>query len=226
MIDNNEATGAGVELDSADNQAEKQTFTQEELDRIVKERLDRERKKISKQFEGIDIERYRELTSKEEQLKLEQEKARGNFEKVLQETVGKKDQTIKQLQDQLHSIKVDGTLLNAASSRRAVNPQQVVRLLKDQIRLGDGGDVEIVGDDGAPRYLDSGSLMTIDDLVNEFLSSNPHFIAAGPTGSGAQGGIAKATGNSVGKVDVSKLDMNNPEHRAIYKEYRKANKII
>lgn len=226
MIENNEATGANADVELADNQVEKQQFTQDEVDRIVKERLDRERKKFSKQFEGIDIDKYRELTAKEEQIRLEQEKARGNFEKVLQETVSKKDGTIKQLQEQLHSIKVDGSLLNAASSRRAVNPQQVVRLLKDQIRLGDGGDVEIIGDDGAPRYSDSGSLMTIDDLVNEFLSSNPHFIAAGPTGSGAQGGIAKATGNSVGKVDVSKLDMNNPEHRAIYKEYRKTNKII
>lgn len=225
MIEDNQATGATAEIDSTDNQAGQTSFTQEDIDRIVKERLDRERKKITKQFEGVDVEKYRELTSKEEQLKIEQEKARGNFEKVLQDTVSKKDSTIKQLQDQLHSIKVDGSLLNAASSRQAINPQQVVRLLKDQIRLGDGGDVEIVGDDGTVRYTDSGSLMSVDDLVNEFLTANPHFKVAGPSGSGSQGGVAKATGG-VGKVDISKLDMNNPEHRAIYKEYRKTNKII
>ena len=223
MIEDNTATGSATEdLGSTDTQG--QTFTQEDIDRIVKERIDRERKKFSKQFEGIDVEKYRELTSKEEQLRIDQEKARGNFEKVLQETVGKKDMTIKQLQDQLHSIKVDGSLLNIASSRRAVNPQQVVRLLKDQIRLGDGGDVEIVDDTGTVRYSDSGSIMTVDELVNEFLTTNPHFVSAGPSGSGTQGGVSKSTG-AVGKVDVTKLNMNDPKDRAIYKEYRKANNL-
>jgi hypothetical protein len=176
---------------------------------------------FQKQFEGIDVEKYRELTAKEEQIRLEQEKARGNFEKVLQETVGKKDQTIKQLQEQLHSIKVDGSLLNAASSRRAVNPQQVVRLLKDQIRLGSDGEVEIVGDDGTVRYNDKGSTMTVEDLVEEFLTTNPHFISAGPQGSGPQGAIGRPAGN-VGNVDINKLNMANPKDRAIYKEWLKS----
>jgi len=115
-------------------------------------------------------------------------------------------------------------LLNAASSRRAVNPQQVVRLLKDQIRLSDGGDVEIVDDSGGARYMDSGSLMTVDDLVNEFLTTNPHFVSAGPSGSGSGGGVGKATGTT-GKIDITKLNMNDPKDRAAYKEYRKANNL-
>jgi len=90
MIEDNMVTGEPSEGTSAqENQASK-SFTQEDIDSIVKERLDRERKKFAKQFEGIDIEKYRELTAKEENIRLEQEKSRGNFEKVLQETVGKK----------------------------------------------------------------------------------------------------------------------------------------
>jgi hypothetical protein len=224
MIEDNTVTGEPSERTSAQENQVSENFTQEDIDRIVKERLDRERKKFAKQFEGIDIEKYRELTAKEEGIQIEQEKARGNFEKVLQDTVGKKDQTIKQLQDQLQSIKVDGSLLNAASSRRAVNPQQVVRLLKDQIRLSDGGDVEIVDDNGGARYTDSGSLMTVDDLVNEFLTTNPHFVSAGPSGSGSGGGVGKATG-ATGKIDITKLNMSDPKDRAIYKEYRKANNL-
>ena len=224
MIEDNMVTGEPSDSTSAqENQASK-SFTQEDIDSIVKERLDRERKKFAKQFEGIDVEKYRELTAKEESIRLEQEKKQGNFEKVLQETVGKKDQTIKQLQDQLQSIKVDGSLLNAASSRRAVNPQQVVRLLKDQIRLSDGGDVEIVDDNGGARYSESGSLMTVDDLVNEFLTTNPHFVSAGPSGSGSGGGVGKSTG-ATGKIDITKLNMNDPKDRAAYKEYRKANNL-
>jgi hypothetical protein len=224
MIEDNMATGSATDVETTDNQAGQQSFTQEDIDRIVKERLDRERKKFSKQFEGIDVEKYRELTAKEESIRLEQEKARGNFEKVLQDTVGKKDMTIKQLQEQLHSIKIDGSLLNAASSNRAVNPQQVVRLLKDQIRLGETGDVEIVDESGVIRYNESGSLMTVDDLVGDFLKTNPHFVVAGPSGSGAQGGVSKATG-AMGKIDVSKLNMNDPKDRAVYKEYRKSQNL-
>jgi hypothetical protein len=224
MIEDNTVTGEPSDSTSAQENQVSENFTQEDIDRIVKERLDRERKKFAKQFEGIDVEKYRELTAREESIRLEQEKKQGNFEKVLQETVGKKDQTIKQLQDQLQSIKVDGSLLNAASSRRAVNPQQVVRLLKDQIRLSDGGDVEIVDDNGGPRYMDSGSLMTVDDLVNEFLTTNPHFVSAGPSGSGSGGGVGKATG-ATGKIDITKLNMSDPKDRAIYKEYRKANNL-
>ena len=37
---------------TAENQEQTKTFTQEDLDRIVKDRLDRERKKITKQYEG------------------------------------------------------------------------------------------------------------------------------------------------------------------------------
>jgi hypothetical protein len=224
MIEDNMVTGEPSDSTSAQENQVSENFTQEDIDRIVKERLDRERKKFAKQFEGIDVEKYRELTAREESIRLEQEKKQGNFEKVLQETVGKKDQTIKQLQDQLQSIKVDGSLLNAASSRRAVNPQQVVRLLKDQIRLSDGGDVEIVDDNGGARYSDTGSLMTVDDLVNEFLTTNPHFVSAGPSGSGSGGGVGKATG-ATGKIDITKLNMSDPKDRAIYKEYRKANNL-
>lgn len=219
MIENNEVTGQANVDESTESQAS-QTFTQDELDRIVKERLDRERKKFQKQFEGIDIDKYRELTAKEESIRLEQEKARGNFEKVLQETVSKKDQTIQQLQNQLQSIKVDGSLLNSASSRRAVNPQQVVRLLKDQIRLGSDGEVEIVGEDGVVRYNEKGTAMSVDELVDEFLTTNPHFVSAGPQGSGAPGAVGRPTGN-VGKVDIAKLNMANPQDRAVYKEFMK-----
>jgi hypothetical protein len=223
MIEDNMVTGnANADDSAAEDQGVNQTFTQQDIDRIVKERIDRERKKFAKQFEGVDVDKYRELTAKEESIRLEQEKKQGNFEKILQETVGKKDQTIQQLQQQLHSIKVDGSLLNAASSNRAVNPQQVVRLLKDQIRLGDSGDVEVLDDTGEARFNDAGKLMSVDELVGEFLTANPHFVSAGPSGSGAQGGVAKATGKNMGNIDITKLNMALESDRAIYKELMKS----
>lgn len=209
----------------AENQEETKAFSQEELDRIVKERLDRERKKISKQFEGVDVNKYREMIAAEEEAKLEQQKARGEFEKVLQETVAKKDSAIQNLQQELHSIKVDGALLNAASAGKAINPKQVVSLLKNNIRLGDAGDVEVLDDNGNVRYTDKGVAMGVDDLVSDFLKTNPHFISAGPNGSGTTSNIANSSGTTPGKVDVSSLNMNSAEDRKIYKELMKSKGI-
>jgi len=201
-------------------QAESQVskgFTQEELDRIVKERLARERSKLLKQYEGVDVDRYRQMLEAEEAKQHEEQAKRGEFEKILQSTVQKKDTHIQQLQKELQAIKVDGSILNAASSRKAVNPQQVVRLLKDQIRLNDRGEVEVLDDQGVVRYSDNGSQMSVEELVGEFLSANAHFVQAGPAGTGSQSSIAKTNGN-LGVPDANKLDMNNPQDRKVYRE--------
>ena len=211
-----------VEADFTTETQDRTGFTQEDVDRIVKERLTRERSKILKQYEGVDVERYRQLTAKEEQLQLEQEKAKGNFEKVLQETVSKKDSAIQQLQRELQAIKVDGSLLSAASGRKAINPQQVVRLLKDNIRLTATGEVEVVDEQGNVRYTETGSAMSAEDLVNEFLNTNPHFVSAGPSGSGSQSSIAQ---NKQGVIDLARLNMNDPKDRAIYREHMKSKGI-
>jgi len=226
--ENEQATGQPTAENNdfaAESQEEAKVFTQEDLDRIVKDRLDRERKKITKKFEGVDVEKYQELMNAEEEARLEQQKARGEFEEILKSTVAKKDTAIQQLQQELHSIKVDGALLNAASSKKAVNPQQVVALLKNNIRLGDTGDVEVLDAEGNVRYTDNGTAMTGDELVEEFLTSNPHFLQAGPNGSGAQSNIAKSSGSQPGKVDVSSLNMNNPEDREIYRKLMKSKGI-
>lgn len=207
---------------TAESQEETKTFTQEDLDRIVKDRLDRERKKITKQYEGVDVAKYREIMEQKEAEEMEAQKARGEFEKVLQDTVAKKDTAIQTLQQELHSIKVDGALLNAASTNKAVNPQQVVALLKNNIRLGATGDVEVTDADGNVRYNDSGVAMGVNELVSEWLQQNPHFVQAGPAGSGAQSNVGNQTGKTPGKVDVASLDMNNPDDRAIYREYMKS----
>lgn len=214
-----------VETDfTAENQEKKSGFTQDEIDRIVKERLSRERQKILKQYEGVDVDKYRTLLDAEEKKQIEEQQKRGEFEKILTSTVGKKDAAIQQLQKELQAIKVDGAVLNAASSRKAVNPQQVVRLLKDQIRLNDAGQVEVLDETGSVRYNDTGAAMTADELVDSFLSENPHFVSAGPSGTGSQSSVAQANGR-MGNVDIDKLNMNDPSQRAIFKEHMKSKGI-
>jgi len=230
MVNENEMDTGAPSVENEDFTAETQessavqsAFSQEDVDRIVKDRLDRERKRFEKKYADVDVEKYRELMNAQEEARLEEQKKRGEFEKILSETVQKKDSQMEQLRQELHSIKVDGSLLNSASSKKAINPQQVVALLKNQIRLNDGGETEIVDTNGQVRYTDKGTAMTADELVEEFLSANPHFVSAGPSGSGSSSSVANST--KVGGVDVSSLDMNNPEDRKIYKELMKSKGI-
>jgi hypothetical protein len=187
-MDGQEAQG------NAESSAEAtKTFTQDEVNQILEQRLARERKRFEKQTAGIDLDEAKRALEEKQNAELEAAKQRGEFEKVLKETVGKKDQTIQSLQERLHQIQVDGALLNAASSQSAVSPEQVSALLRNNIRLGDDGNVEVLDKSGTVRYNDKGELLTVNELMSEFLTANPHFVRATPGGSGSTGGAGGST---------------------------------
>jgi len=221
----NEAVDSKVTPSNDQSQEEvstPKTFTQDEFNDAMAAVRKKTESNVLKKFQGVDVEKYRSMLEKEEEVVLEEQKKRGEFEKILKETAEKKDQRIAQLHAQLNSIKVDDSLLQASSKYRAINPEQVVRLVKDQVKLNDTGDVEVVDKNGTPRYAESGEPLTVDMLVKEFLDTNPHFISAGPSGSGAK---SNTQTDGVKPVDITKLDMKDPAQRAIYAEYRKTQGI-
>jgi len=204
--------------DTADNQPAK-VYTQTELDAVAAEVRRKAEAKLSKKFEGIDVEHYKSLTAKEESEKISKAQEKSEFEKLLKENAEKFNSKITTLTSELTKIKVDGALINAASTKRAVNPDQVARLVRDNVRMSETGEVEIVDPKtGQTRYTDNGDALTVDGLVSEFLQTNPHFVSAGQPG----GGSTSNTGTAGAKqIDVEKLDMNNPDHRKLYAEHRK-----
>ena len=220
-IQNTEQTQAQTaEVESTEAQIEAKTFTQADLDKVVADRIARERRKFEKKYEGIDPEYYNELSAKAEKEKQDKLKAKGEFEQILKQQAEKKDAQISQLLSQVKNIKVDGALLDTASRLKAVNPGQVSQLLKDQVQMNEAGDVEIVDPKTKQvRYNDKGENYTISNLVEEFLTTNPHFMAATPTGSGTSSKIGDV--GSSEKLDITKLDMSNADDRKVYAEYRK-----
>jgi len=220
-VEPTEAQTQETEANASEQQStQDQKFSQEDVDKIVADRIARERRKFEKRYEGVDIDTYRELTAKQEKEREDRLKAKGEFERVLKETVDKKDSTIKTLQSQISSIKVDGALVDTASKYRAISPNQVVKLLKDQVRLNETGDVEVIdAKTGQTRYGEDGTHFTIDGLVREFITENPHFVSAGPAGSGTT--TKKGDSGAGATIDITKLDMSNAEHRKIYADYRK-----
>ncbi len=193
-----------------------QTLTQDDVNRIVAERVARERAKFEKKYSNVDLDHYNNLVEKEEARKQEELEKRGEYEKLLKEQAEKFSGKIQQYESELHSIKIDGALLNEASANKAVNPQQVVQLLKGQVKLNEAGAVDVVDANGQVRYDEKGEPIKVSSLVNEFLTANPHFVQAGPSGSGTGQGVGRQA--SVVENDVTKLDMNNPTHREQYRK--------
>lgn len=190
----NEGVEQNADMQDSTNQStETRTFTQEDLEKIVEQRLMRERKKYEKKLEGVDLDEARQLLQEKEQAEIERQKEKGEFEKVLQQLAEKKDSEIKQYKTRLQEIQVDGALINAASQHNAVSPEQVVALLKSHTSLAEDGSVEILDKDGTVRYNDSGTPMSVNELVSEFLTANPHFVKASPSGTGSKGAAGGST---------------------------------
>ncbi len=194
------------------------TFTQDEFNDAMASVRKKTEASVLKKYSGVDVSKYRDLLQKEEDSILEEQKKRGEFEKILKDTAEKKDQRIAQLHNQLNSIKVDDAIISSSAKYKAISPAQISQLIKSQVRLNEAGDVEVVDKNGTPRYAESGELLTVDNLVKEFLDTNPHFISAGPSGSGAK---SNTQTEGIAPVDISKLDMKDPAQRQVYAEYRK-----
>ena len=190
------------------------TLTQDDVNRIVAERVAREKSKFEKKYSNVDVDLYNQLVEEKETARQQEMEKRGEFEKLLKEQAEKFNGKIQQYESELTSIKVDGTLLSEASSQKAVNPQQVVSLLKGNIKLNEAGGVDVVDTNGQVRYDDNGNALSVSSLVNEFLTANPHFVSAGPSGSGTGTGVGRQ--EPVVDTDISKLNMDNPEHRQRY----------
>lgn len=196
-----------------------QTFTQDDVNSIVERRLAKERGSMYKKLgvEDLDIAITAVKTQKE--LEEKQRIQKGEFEEILKTRTQEFNKEKSNLESQLKDIKINKSLLSSASRNKAINPDQVVELLKDSIKLNETGNVEILDKSGLARYNKLGELLSTDELVQEFLTQNPHFVSATPSGSGSVSNVGKSETNKT--LNISELNMNNPEDRKIYAEYKK-----
>jgi hypothetical protein len=219
LVQDNATDAATLETE---NQAQAtKTYTQQEVDNMMARMKGSLEKKLLKPYEDLgDPAALRSLKTEAEQRAQEQQIKRGEFEKTLQELAAKKDAEIQKRDSIIKEYKVNTPLLSAAAQYKAVAPEQVKALLNNSVRLNQDGEVEVVDSKGAVRYSDAGEPLSVDVLVREFLDSNPHFVQATPSTTNTKSNFS---GGSSGKLDVSKLDMKNPEHRKAYAEHRKTN---
>jgi len=191
-----------------------QTFTQAQIDNIIKTRLEAEKQKNQKILQEEENKKNELL--KEQQLK--EAKSKAEVEKVMQERLSEKESELNRYKDQIKKEKVDNSILSIANKEKSINAQQVVALLKSEVQYNDDGRIEIVDNNSNVRYNAQGELLTIQDRVKEFLDANPHFRQGSLSGSGSQSSIG---GNTVKPFNLQDLDLTKPEDRKAYAEYRK-----
>ena len=216
--DKTQETSAPVEAKEEVKQeqpkTESKSFTQEQLDNIVQARLMAERKKYERKME----EEEKQKTELLKQKQLEEAKSKAEIEKLMKERIAEKDSEISRYKNEIKKEKIDNSILSVASKNNAINPLQVVQLIEKEIKLNDDGRIEVLDNNSNIRYNAKGELLTIEDRVKEFLDTNPHFRNATVQGSGSKASIG---GNTVKPLNIQDLDLNKPEDRKAYSEYRK-----
>ena len=190
------------------------TFTQEQLDNIIKQRLDAEKAKQQRQLD--ELKKKEDEAAREKQI--QEAKTKADLENLMKQRIAEKDKELADWKSKVKTINVDNSILSFASKNNAIAPDQVVSLLKNEVNYNDDGRIEILDNNKNIRYNPKGELLSIEDRVKEFLDANPHFRKGSPSGSGSQSSVE---GKTVKPLNIQDLDMSKPEDRKRYAEYRK-----
>ena len=190
------------------------TFNQEDVDRIVKQRLEAEKSKHQRMLDEAKKQEEEILKVKQ----VEETKSKSELEKLMKERIAEKDTEITKYKQAIQKERIDNQILSVASRNKAISPSQVVSLLKDEVRLTEDNRVEILDNNKNIRYNSKGELLTIEEKVKEFLDANPHFSQGSLAGSGSQQSIG---GKTVKPFNIQDLDMGKPEDKERYRQYRK-----
>ena len=202
------------ETKTEENKTNQPQFSQEDLDRIIKQRLESEKAKTQRMLD--------EAKKKEEEIAKEKEiqdaKTKADLENLMKARIAEKDQELTKWKNKVKTINVDNSILSMASNQNAIAPSQVVSLLKNEVNYNDDGRVEILDNNSNIRYNAKGELLTIEERVKEFLDANPHFRKGSLAGTGSTSSVE---GKTVKPFNIQDLDMSKAEDRQKYAEYRK-----
>ena len=189
-------------------------FNQTQVNNIIKSRLESEK---AKQQKALD-EQKKLVEDQEKERQIKDAKTKADLENLMKQRIKEKDDEINRMKSMIKTEKVDNSVMSVASKMNAINPQQIVQLLKSSIKLNDDNRIEILDKHKNTRYNDKGELLTIEESVKEFLDANPHFSQGSKSGVGSQSSVE---GKTVKPFSIQYLDMSKAEDRKRYAEYRK-----
>jgi len=158
----------------------------------------KELKDMLAKFEGIDPDKFKEMQTVAERAEQERLKQAGEFEKALEQglhSLKSENEKLKEIiggkDSRLAEVLIDNTIL-AAIDGKAVNNNQVLKLLRENVKLD--GDAAIVLDGDSPKLDEKGNLLSVKDYALSFLAENAHLARPSGGGSGSQGNTGANTG--------------------------------
>lgn len=181
--------------------------SQEEINRIVQQRLTRQQQQTQQQLQSLGFADWETLQqtlaatqqAEAERQRLAEEAQRAELEKQnrwndilalerqkAQETTGTLTQQLEaertraaEAERRYHQERTQRELVSAATLSEAVHPAQVATLLSGQTRLEENGRLVVIDSTtGQVRTNGAGAEMTLTELTQEFLETNPHFRRA------------------------------------------------
>lgn len=184
--------------------AEGKTYTDDQINAIVNERLDKDRK--SRGWSEADAEELKNHRKAAKDKEVEDAKSRKEFDKALElkdqqhaEALRKERERGDGIEGRYKRERIHNALLAAASS--AINPEQVATLLGNRVS---------VDEDYRPIVLDANGKpvngVTVSKLVADFLAENKHFVSAASAGqSNGTAGAGGSSGSDRGGGDTGPL---------------------
>ncbi len=184
-----EGEGSGEGSGEGEGSSGAKTFTQDQVDSMVGERLARERAKYGNYDELVEF-KANAVKSKDAQAQKDLEDR-----KQYDEVIKGKDTQISTLQQQiadgkssLDNVKIDNALSMELNAQNAI-VADAVQLLKNQAVMTEGGQVMINGTlNGVQTQL------ALVEGVKQFLGEKPHLVKAGTGGGGTGGGTGSGGG--------------------------------
>lgn len=186
---------------SDDNNAK--TFTQKELDSIIADRVAR----VESKFAGFDDMKAKlaELEQAQHERTVSDLAGQKKWEEATQAMTTRHEAEKKSLNDRIaeldgryQKVTIDNALLEHATKFNAIDPADIVSLLRPNVKMGA---------DGVPSFADGKSLA---DGVKAFLDAKPHFVKPqGRTGSGTHGnnsGGSSTNGTASGFDDITSVE--------------------
>ena len=174
-----------AELDKANSESAKRI--KELSDEAAAKRIE------LKKYEGIDPDKYKEMSEMTEKQRQAEEKKQGNWEKLQKERddlyaaeIKKRDESEALLKARFEKVVIDNAIIGAAGN--AINQNQVLALIKSEHKLTVDGDNVSVFKDEKPVLDKSGHPIKISELVAGYLGANPHLVKSSGSGTGDTGG--------------------------------------
>lgn len=196
------------------------TFSQAEVEAIVKDRLKRNGGITTE--ERIELDRLKADAQERERKEAEEKR---QYDRALKSVRDEAEAKIKQGEEKFTGLlgevaneKRTNAILAAASTLKPINADQVVALLKDRVTFDPATrTLTYLGEDGQPGFK-NGVPWTAADLLVVFREKNRHlFQAAEGAGSGAQGSGGNSDGgNQNADIDVDEKKLVD-SHAALTK---------